>query len=74
MCLTKQSKQNEKVEESCRPPPESVDSKKPHFSVRLHLVRHGETESNKSNLVMGQSDSVSYHCHSVGRIMNVYEF
>ena len=27
--------------------------------LRLHLVRHGETESNRQNLVLGQTDSVS---------------
>ena len=29
------------------------------FSVRLHLIRHGETEANRNNLVLGQTDSVS---------------
>lgn len=31
------------------------------FAVRLHLIRHGETEANQNHLVCGQSDSVSYH-------------
>ena len=29
------------------------------FAVRLHLIRHGETEANRNHLVCGQSDSVS---------------
>lgn len=27
------------------------------FAIRLHLIRHGETEANVSNLVLGQGDS-----------------
>ena len=29
------------------------------FTVRLHLVRHGEAEGNIKNLVLGQVESVS---------------
>lgn len=34
------------------------------FRVRLHLVRHGETEANRKHIVCGQSDSVSAACFS----------
>lgn len=33
------------------------------FAIRLHLIRHGETEANQSHLVLGQSDSVSPQKH-----------
>jgi len=32
-------------------------SQKNEFVLRLHLIRHGETESNSKNLVLGQTDS-----------------
>ena len=31
------------------------------FAIRLHLIRHGETEANLSNLVLGQQDSPLTH-------------
>ncbi len=31
----------------------------PFFAVRLHLIRHGETEANANYIVLGQTDSVS---------------
>jgi hypothetical protein len=30
------------------------------FTLRLHLIRHGETISNKNHLVLGQTDSVRF--------------
>ena len=69
MCLKDENVRNEIVGESSSTPAADAEEEslpassmvKPTapFSVRLHLVRHGETESNKSHLVMGQSDSVS---------------